>query len=146
MFRNVVDKNRQGICGFVGGFVEDSRPAAGGTVSLVQCLFIDVSAERLCPVQCLRCHFPWTPAIAAFTNHKTSKAGTRRHNTQDTNPNSSRSKGQSWPVHSKHAAVNARSTTLIMCGSQQFASYSSHFCSPHTISPHSDAFLWTAAP
>ena len=41
IFRNV-DKNRQGVCGFIGGFVEDSRPVAGEAVSLVQCLFIDV--------------------------------------------------------------------------------------------------------
>ena len=46
IFRNVVEKNRQGFCGFLGGFVEYSRPVAGKNVPLVQCLFIDVSNER----------------------------------------------------------------------------------------------------
>ena len=47
VLRNVVDKSRrQGVCGFLGGFFEDSLPVAGeAAVSLVQCSFIDVSKE-----------------------------------------------------------------------------------------------------
>jgi hypothetical protein len=50
VFRNVVEKNRHGFCGILGGFVEDSQPVAGDAVSLVQCLFIDVSKDRFVPM------------------------------------------------------------------------------------------------
>ena len=79
-----------------------------------------------------RCHFPWTPAVAAFINREhrsqepgapTPKTQTGGPKTQDknrapqhprNNPNRSRYKGQSWRFHSKQAAVT-RTPQLSQC-------------------------------